>query len=98
VYSLVVVFVNVIGILVFMWGQKEILFVVSFALVGEGGFALVVGGVVASFSSKIGKVSEMIFRSEPWDSKRLRENEVTARTWIVTGAFLFLIGILVSVL
>jgi hypothetical protein len=81
-----------------MWGQKEILFLFSFALVGEGGLALVVGGALASFSSKIGKVSEVIFRSEPWDAKRLRETEGTSRTWIVTGAFLFLIGILVSAL
>lgn len=70
----------------------------TLVLLGEGGLALVVGGVVSSFSPMIGKIGEVVFRSEPWDAKRLREAEGTGRAWMMTGTFLFLFGLFASAL
>jgi hypothetical protein len=62
----------------------------------EGGLSLVVGGVAASFAPVIGKTSGSVFHSKPWDAKRQKEAEKTARSWIGTGIFLIFIGFLVS--
>jgi hypothetical protein len=98
VYSLIIMFATLIVIVLFTRDSGQILAWVTLALLGEGGLAMVVGGVVAFFSPSIGKIGEVVFRSEPWDAKRLREAEGTGRMWIVTGLFLFLFGLLVSAL
>jgi hypothetical protein len=98
VYSLIITSATVLVVVVFTRDLREILRVATFALLGEGGLALVVGGVVASFSPAIGKIGEVIFRTEPWDARRQRETEGTARIWIATGVFLFLFGLLASAL
>jgi len=90
--------VTIIVILIFTRNPGQILQVATFALIGEGGLMLVVGGVEASFSPTMGKVAEVIFGTEPRDAKRLREAEGTARAWIATGTFLFLFGLLASTL
>ncbi len=85
-------------IAVFTRDLSQILMWAALVLLGEGGLAMAVGGVVSSFSPTIGKIGEVVFRSEPWDAKRLREAERTGRGWIVTGLFLFLFGFFVSAL
>jgi hypothetical protein len=91
-------FATLIAILIFTQEPKRILLVLTYALLVEGGFALVAGGVSASFSPAIGKIGESIIHSKPWDGKRLKEAERQATLWIVTGAFLFLLGLLASAL
>jgi hypothetical protein len=98
VYSLIIVVATIAVVVVFTREALEILLILNYALLAEGGLAMVVGGAVASFSPAIGKIGEVVFRSEPWDAKRLREAEGTARVWIVTGIFLFLFWLLVSAL
>lgn len=96
VYALVVALPTLAVILVFTQEVERILLYLSHALLVEGGLALVTGGVVASFSPAIGRVSAGIFNKKPWDAKRLKAAEGDARVWIVTGTFLFLMGFLVS--
>lgn len=55
-----------------------------------------IGGGLASFSQIISKLGESIVQSKPWDVKRLKEAERQATPWIITGAFLFLFGLLTS--
>ncbi len=95
-YSLIILAATAVVVVVFTREALEILLVLTYALLLEGGVAMVVGGFTSSFSPAIGKVGEVVFRSEPWDAKRLRKAEGTARFWIVTGLFLFLFGLLVS--
>ena len=85
-------------VVIFLWTRDSntISGYVSLALLLEGGLSLVIGGVVASFSHVIGKASEGVFHSEPWDAKRQKEAETQARTWIATGIFLVLAGFLAS--
>ena len=90
--------VTIIVILIFTRNPGQILQVATLVLLGEGGLMLMVGGAEASFTPTIGKIAGVIFRSEPWDAKRLREAEGTARVWIATGIFLFLFGLLTSTL
>ncbi len=68
----------------------------TYGLLIEGGSALVIGGAVANFSPVIGRIGESVTHSTPWDAKRIRESEKQARSWIATGALLFLFGLLVS--
>ena len=96
VYALIAMLVTLVVVVVFTRELEQILLWLTYALLVEGGLALVIGGSVASFSSTFGKIEAVVFRSEPWDAKRLREAERTARVWIVTGLFLFLFGLLVS--
>ena len=96
VYSLIVIIIDCVIVLVFQRDLGSITYLVSFVMIIEGGLSLAVGGAIASFSTPIGKISETILHSKPWDAKRLREAEKTARTWIVTGLFLFLFGLAVS--
>jgi hypothetical protein len=98
VYSVIIAFATVIVIALFTQDLSQILMLATLVLLGEGGLALVVGGVVAFFSPTIGKIGEVVLRSEPWDAKRLREAEGTGRVWIVTGVVLFLLGLVVSAL
>ena len=98
VYSLIIALGTLAVLFVFTQDLNRVIPQLSFALLLEGGLGLVVGGVVASFSPAIGKISEGIFRSEPWDVKRQKEAEIQARLWIVTGICLVLAGFLVSAL
>jgi hypothetical protein len=95
VYSLIIAVVTLIVIVVFTRELSQILLLLSYALLAEGGLALMTGGVVATFSPAIGKLDESVRHSKPWDAKRQKEAEKQARTWIATGAILFLIGLFV---
>jgi hypothetical protein len=96
VYSVVVMLVTFVVILVFTQELGRILLFLTYALLLEGGVALVTGGVVASFSPIVEKIGESVVHSKPWDARRLKEAERQARVWILTGSFLFLFGLLVS--
>lgn len=96
IYALVITFVTTIVIIVFTRNLREILLLLSYGLLGEGGLSLVIGGLLASFSPTINKIGEVIVHSEPWDAKRQKEVERTARNWITTGVILFLIGLVIS--
>ena len=91
-------FVTLIVIFIFTQEPKRILLYLTYALLVEGGLALVTGGVLASFSPFIGKIGENVIHSKPWDAKRLKEAEHQATLWILTGTFLFLFGLLTSAL
>jgi hypothetical protein len=91
-------FVTLIIIFIFKQESNGILLYLTYALLIEGGLALLTGGVLASFSPFIGKIGENVNHSKPWDAKRLKEAENQATLWILTGTFLFLFGLLTSVL
>ena len=97
IYTLIITLATVIVVVVFTRDLTEILLYLSYALLGEGGLMLAVGGATANFSSIINKIGEIIVHSAPWDAKRQKEAEITARSWITTGILLFLLGLLVSV-
>ena len=93
VYSLIIAVATLVVVLVFTRELERVLLFVSYALLIEGSLALMTGGVVASFSSTIGKLGESVLHAKPWDAKRQKEAERQARLWIVTGFFLFLFGL-----
>lgn len=88
----------VTAVIVFILARdySQTLLFFTYAMLIEAGGALVVGGAVANFSPAIGKLGESVVHSTPWDAKRIREAEKQARIWIVTGAFLLLLGLLIS--
>jgi hypothetical protein len=88
--------VTLVVILIFTREPGKFLLLLTYGLLIEGGLALTSGGAAASFSPVIGKIGERFVHSAPWDAKRVREAEKQARVWIVTGAFLFVFGLLVS--
>jgi len=85
-----------IVIFIFTQEPRRILLFFTYALLVEGGLSLVTGGVLASFSPVIDKIGANVIHSKPWDAKRLKEAENQATLWILTGAFLFLFGLLTS--
>ena len=95
VYSLIIALATLIVILVFTRELERVLLFLSYALLLEGGLTLTTGGVVASFSSTIGRIGESFLHAKPWDAKRQKEAERQARLWIVTGILLFLVGLFV---
>lgn len=97
IYALAITVATIIVIIVFTRNLREILLLLSYGLLGEGGLALVIGGLLATFSPTINKIGEVIIHSEPWNAKRQKEAETTARNWITTGVILFLVGLVISV-
>ena len=95
IYSLIIALATLVVILVFTRELERVLLFLSYALLLEGGLTLVTGGVVASFSSTIGRIGESVLHAKPWDAKRQKEAEREARFWIMTGVFLFLSGLFV---
>ena len=95
IYSLIIALATLVVILVFTRELERVLHFLSYALLLEGGLTLVTGGVVASFSSTIGRIGESVLHAKPWDAKRQKEAERQARFWIMTGVFLFLFGLFV---
>jgi hypothetical protein len=89
IYSLIIALATLIVILVFTREIERVLLFLSYALLLEGGLTLTTGGVVASFSSTIGRIGESVLHAKPWDAKRQKESERQASFWIVTGLFFF---------
>ena len=98
VYSIIIILVDFGIVFVLQRELSQVAYALSLVVLVEGGLALLVGGAAASFSPTFGKIGATVFRSEPWDAKRLREAERTARVWIATGLILLLLGLLVSAL
>jgi len=96
VYSLVVLAVTLVVVFIFTRDFAQTLLYLTYGLLIEAGSALMAGGAVANFSPAIGKIGESVVHSRPWDAKRIKESEKQGRTWIVTGAFILLFGLLVS--
>ncbi len=96
VYSAIVTIIDAVIILFFTSQLVQILYALSFVMLVEGGVGLVIGGAMASYSPSIGKIGEVIFRSKPWTAQRRKEAERQGATWIVTGAILVVVGLLVS--
>jgi len=98
VYAAVIALATLIGTLLFEREMSQFLLFLAYALLVEGGLALATGGIVAFFSPTFGKVREAVFHQEPWNAKRQKEAEGTARSWIFTGLILFALGLLISAL
>ena len=96
VYTVIVTVVTVLVVFIVTWNSPQTLVYLTYSLLIEAGGALVVGGAVANFSPAIGKIGESVIHSAPWDAKRIKEAEKQARSWIVTGVFLLLVGLLIS--
>lgn len=96
VYAAIIAVATSFVILVFTREFEQVVLYLSYAMLLEGGLAFVTGGVVASFAPAVGRISESVLHSKPWDAKRLRDAERQGLYWIVTGVFLFLFGLLVS--
>ena len=98
VYCLVIAVARFGVLFLFFRDLSRVFSIFPLVLLLEGGLGLVVGGTSASFSGTVGKLSEFLLRSEPWDAQRQKDAEIKARAWIVTGVLLILLGFLVSAL
>ena len=96
IYSLAITAGTLVAVLIITRELEQVLLFLTYGLLIEGGSALVIGGAVANFSPIIGRIGEGVVHSAPWDAKRIRESEKQGRSWIATGALLFLFGLLVS--
>jgi len=96
VYSLIVIFIDVMLIIIINWGINQIIDILSFVLLVESGICLVVGGAVALYSPSVGKINEVLFHSKPWNAKRQKEIEKQMAVIIITGSFLIIEGLIVS--
>jgi len=97
-YSLIVILIDFVIIFFFLGDINQITSPLSLIVLFEGGIALTVGGGVAFYSPLGAKISEVFFRSKPWNAKRLKEAERQARIWITTGAVLVFLALLLSAL
>ncbi len=88
--------VTAVVVFIFTWNSSQAVVYLTYGLLIEAGGALVVGGTVANFSPAIGKIGESVIHSAPWDAKRIKEAEKQARSWIVTGVILLLLGLVIS--
>ena len=95
-YSSIVILIDFLIIFFFAGGLEQVTTFLSFVILLEGGIALTVGGGVAVYSPLGAKISEVIFRSKPWNAKRMKEAEKQARIWITTGVFLVFSALLLS--
>lgn len=98
IYSLIVITIDFIILLFFIEGLSQIVDVLSFVLLLEGGIGLILGGASASYTPISAKVSEVFFHTKPWNAKRQKEVEKQARILIVTGIMLVFSALILSAL
>ncbi|TRO52085.1 hypothetical protein E2P63_04105 [Candidatus Bathyarchaeota archaeon] len=98
IYSLIVITIDFIILLFFIEGLSQIVDVLSFVLLLEGGIGLTLGGASASYTPISAKVSEVFFHTKPWNAKRQKEVEKQARILIVTGIMLVFSALILSAL
>jgi len=98
IYSLIVISIDFILIFALQGGLNQITDSLSFVLLFEGGMGLAVGGAAAFYSPLGAKMSEVFFKSKPWNAKRQKEVEKQARSWIITGIFLVFAALFLSAL
>lgn len=98
IYSLIVITIDFIILLFFIEGLNQIVDVLSFVLLLEGGIGLTLGGASASYTPISAKVSEVFFHTKPWNAKRQKEVEKQARILIVTGIILVFSALILSAL
>lgn len=98
VLSLIVILIDLGGILLFTREPGHVVSLLSLIMLVEGGLGLTTGGVVAVYSPLGAKISEVFFRSEPWNATRQKEAEARALAWIITGGILVLAALLISAL
>jgi hypothetical protein len=96
IYSSIVILIDFVILVFLVGGFSEIIYSLSFVALFEGGISLVVGGAAALYSPASAKISEVIFRTKPWNAKRQKEVETQAKSWIATGLFLVLEALLLS--
>ncbi len=96
IYSLIIVFANLIIIFIFTRDMIQIIYWMSFITLIEGGLVLIAGGGMVLYSPIFGKASEKIFNSEPWDFKRQKRTETHVEKWIIIGSFLIIEALIIS--
>ena len=96
VYSLIVILIDFVLIVSLTGGINQIKYTLSFVMLLEGGMGLIVGGATALYSPSVAKISEVLFHSKPWNSKRQKEIETQVEVFIVTGGILIFEALLLS--
>jgi NO-binding membrane sensor protein with MHYT domain len=95
-YSIIIILIDFLLILAFTRVTNDIVQILSFVMLIEGGIVLILGGVTASYSSIYAKLSEVVFHTEPWNAKRQKEVEINARAWIIVGIILVIEALVLS--
>ncbi len=96
IYSLIITLVDFLIIFFFIRDLTQLLYYVSLILLLEGALGLIAGGGAVMYSPVASKVSEIIFKSEPWNAKRQKEVEKQGQGLILIGISLLFAGLLVS--
>ena len=95
-YSLIVISIDFVLIVSLTGGMNQIIYTLSFIMLLEGGMGLIVGGATALYSPSVAKISEVLFHSKPWNSKRQKEIETHMEVFIITGIILIFEALLLS--
>ena len=98
VYSIFVIVIDIILLFVVYEELSQILFYLSLILLAEGGLGLIAGGFIGMNSPIINRIEDYFFRVKVQKPKDKKEPEKHARILIMTGLFLIIIALLVSVL
>ena len=98
IYSIIIILIDTIMILLFSWGVDTFTYTLSFIILIEGGLGLILGGVSAFYSPSTSKVSEVLFRSKPWNFTRQKEVEKQMGAVIMTSIILIIEALFVSAL
>jgi hypothetical protein len=96
--SLIVILIDLGGVLLFTREPSQVASILFLVMLVEGGLGLIAGGAVAVYSPLGAKISEVFFRSEPWNAKRQKEAETQATAWIIIGCILVFAALLLSAL
>lgn len=98
ILSLIIVFIDFIIFVVFASELSPITSTLSLIVLLEGGLCLVAGGGVVLYTPSLAKLGQFFFRSKPWNATRQKHMEKQMQILIITGLFLVLYGLIVSIL
>jgi len=98
ILSLIIVFIDFIIFFVFASELSPITSGVSLIVLLEGGLCLVAGGGVVLYTPSIAKLGQVFLTSKPWNATRQKRIEKQMQILIITGLFLVIYGLIISVI
>ena len=98
ILSLIIVFIDFIIFFVFAGDSSPIYSTLSLIVLLEGGLCLVVAGGAVLYTPSLAKLGQVFFSSKPWNATRQKHMEKQMQILIITGVFLVIYGLIISVI
>lgn len=97
-YSMIIIVIDTLMIFLLSLEVDTFTYTLSFFVLIEGGLGLIFGSVSVVYSPSTAKLSEVLFRSKPWNFSRQKEIEKQMGAVIATSIILIIEALLVSAL